>query len=176
MPENVVRRTRAGRARGGPSEESSVGTAVRHTAGNRSRRRDMAVFSDEAEVYEYLGGVFRHGLTDEALVAQLQPSGVVLRIHYTDPDAVLTVDMPGAAVHTGAGNGPDPNVELYMTADTGNRFWQGLIVLPVALAKGEVRAKGPVAKLLKLLPLAKSLFEPYRRRLETSGRTDLLAT
>lgn len=134
----------------------------------------MAAFSDEAEVYEFLGGVFRHGLEDDDLVAKLRPSGVILRITYTDPDAVITVDMPAAALYTGAGNGPDPDVELFMTADTGNRFWLGKVVLPVALAKGQVRAKGPVAKLLKVLPLAKGLFGPYRARLEAAGRSDLL--
>lgn len=134
----------------------------------------MAVFADEAEVYEYLGGVFRIGLEDPELVAKLQPTGIVLRIHYTDPNAVLTVDMPGSTVHTGPGNGPDPNMELFMSADTGNRFWLGKVVLPVALAKGDVRAKGPVSKLLKLLPTAKQLFGPYKAKLEAEGREDLL--
>jgi hypothetical protein len=134
----------------------------------------VATFRDEAEVYEFLGGVFRHGLEDPVLVEKLRPSGVILRVTYTEPDAVITVDMPGAAIHEGAGNGPDPNVELFMTADTGNRFWLGKVVLPVALAKGQVRAKGPVAKLLKVLPLAKGLFGPYRARLESAGRSDLL--
>lgn len=134
----------------------------------------MALFTDEAEVYEYLGNVFRMGMQDEAMVAKLQPSGVVLRIVYTEPDAVITVDMPNAELHTGAGAGPDPNVELFMTADTGNRFWLGKVVLPVALAKGDVRAKGPVAKLLKVLPLAKQLFGPYKLSLERNGRDDLL--
>lgn len=134
----------------------------------------MAVFADEAEVYEYLGGVFRIGMEDPDLVAALQPSGVVLRITYTDPDAVLTVDMPNSEVHTGAGAGPTPNMELFMSADTGNRFWLGKVVLPVALAKGDVRAKGPVSKLLKLLPMAKKLFGPYQAKLEADGREDLL--
>jgi hypothetical protein len=135
----------------------------------------VALFADEAEVYDYLGGVFRMGLEDPKLVEALKPSGVVLRIVYTDPDAVITVDMPNAEIHTGAGVGPDPNVELFMTADTGNRFWLGKVVLPVALAKGDVRAKGPVAKLLKVLPLAKQLFGPYKQNLEERGRQDLLA-
>lgn len=135
----------------------------------------MAAFTGEAEVYEYLGGVFRMGMEDAALVEKLKPSGVVLRITYTEPDAVLTVDMPNSQIFEGAGNGPDPNVELFMTADTGNRFWLGKVVLPVALAKGQVRAKGPVAKLLKVLPLAKGLFGPYQASLEAKGRTDLLA-
>jgi hypothetical protein len=134
----------------------------------------VAAFSSEAEVYEFLGGVFELGLADPALVEKLAPTGIVLRITYTDPDAVITVDMPGSRMHTGAGAGPDPNVELFMTADTGNRFWLGKVVLPVALAKGQVRAKGPVAKLLKVLPLAKQLFGPYRELVERKDRRDLL--
>jgi hypothetical protein len=134
----------------------------------------VAAFKDEAEVYEYLGGIFRRGMEDRELVAKLQPTGIVLRISYTDPDAVLTVDMPNSQIHEGPGAGPDPNVELFMTADTGNRFWLGKVILPVALAKGDVRAKGPVAKLLKVLPLAKGMFGPYKEQLESAGRTDLL--
>jgi hypothetical protein len=134
----------------------------------------VAAFQDEAEVYEFLGGIFRRGMEDQALVEKLRPSGVVLRITYADPDAVITVDMPNATLFTGAGEGPEPNVELFMTADTGNRFWLGKIILPVALAKGQVRAKGPVAKLLKVLPLAKGMFGPYKASLEQAGRKDLL--
>ncbi|MFC4942682.1 sterol carrier protein [Pseudonocardia sp. GCM10023141] len=134
----------------------------------------MAAFADATEVYEYLGGVFRRGMEDADLVAKLQPSGVVLRITYTQPDAVLTVDMPNSAIYEGAGEGPAPNVELFMTADMGNRFWLGKVVLPMAMAKGQVRAKGPVPKLLKMLPLAKPLFGPYREHLTAAGRTDLL--
>jgi hypothetical protein len=134
----------------------------------------VAAFKDEAEVYEYLGGIFRRGLKDQELVEKLRPTGIVLRITYSEPDAVLTVDMPNSEIHEGAGAGPEPNVELFMTADTGNRFWLGKVVLPVALAKGQVRAKGPVAKLLTVLPMAKGLFAPYREHLEAVGRTDLL--
>ncbi|MGI5127321.1 sterol carrier protein [Pseudonocardia sp. CA-107938] len=136
----------------------------------------MAVFSDEQEVYRFLGGVFRIGMEDPELVAKLKPTGIVLRITYTEPDAVLTVDFPNAELHEGAGAGPDPNVELFMTADTGNRFWLGKVVLPVALAKGDVRAKGPIAKVLKLLPLAKGLFGRYKQQLEDAGRSDLLTS
>jgi hypothetical protein len=136
---------------------------------------DVAAFKDEAEVYEYLGGIFRRGMQDQELVDKLRPTGIVLRITYTEPDAVLTVDMPNSEIHEGAGAGPEPNVELFMTADTGNRFWLGKVILPVALAKGDVRAKGPIAKLLKILPLAKGMFGPYREQLQAAGRTDLLS-
>ena len=92
----------------------------------------MASSSSETEVYEFLGGVFRRGMDDPDLVAKLEPTGIVLRITCTKPDAVITVDMPGKEIHEGAGLGPGPNVELFMTADTGNRFWRGKVILPVA--------------------------------------------
>lgn len=40
----------------------------------------MTAFRDEAEVYEFLGGIFRRGMEDQELVERLRPSGVVLRI------------------------------------------------------------------------------------------------
>jgi hypothetical protein len=37
-----------------------------------------------------------------------------------------------------------------------------------------MKAKGPVAKILKLVPLTKPIFPRYRAMLEESGRQDLL--
>lgn len=79
----------------------------------------MAVFKDEDEVYAFLGGIFQRGLEKEGLADKLANSGVVLRVHYTDPDAVVTVDMPKKVVETGAASTSVPNVELFMSADTG---------------------------------------------------------
>ncbi|MCF7550737.1 SCP2 sterol-binding domain-containing protein [Pseudonocardia sp. WMMC193] len=135
----------------------------------------MGVFNDEAEVYTYLGGIFEIATKQEGLSDKLADSGVVLRIHYTDPDATITVDMPAKTVVTGPGSDAEPNVELFMTADTGNKFWLGKVNLSVAMARGTVRAKGPVPKLLKLIPTAKELFPEYEKMLKEAGRDDLVA-
>jgi hypothetical protein len=37
-----------------------------------------------------------------------------------------------------------------------------------------MKAKGPVAKILKLVPLTKPIFPRYRQQLEEQGRQDLL--
>ena len=129
----------------------------------------MAVFKDEDEVYTYMAGIFRRGLEVEGLADKLAGSGVVLRVHYTDPDAVVTVDMPNKVVETGASSTAVPNVELFMSSDTGNKFWLGK-----AMAKGTVRAKGPVPKLLKLIPQAKNLFPEYKSMLQSENRQDLI--
>jgi hypothetical protein len=136
----------------------------------------MAVFKDESEVYQYIGGIFEEALADPEIGQKFADSGVILKVTMTDPDAVFTVDMPAKKVLYGddARSGPKAIVEMFMKADVGHRFWLGKVNISLALAKGEMRAKGPVPKILKLVPLAKSLFPKYRQSLEKSGRTDLV--
>jgi hypothetical protein len=136
----------------------------------------MPVFKDEAEVYQYTGGIFEDALADPEIGPKFADSGVILKVTHTEPDAVFTVDMPAGKVLYGddARNGPKPVVEMFMKADVGHRFWLGKVNISIALAKGEMRAKGPVPKILKLVPLAKGLFPRYREKLEKDGRTDML--
>jgi hypothetical protein len=136
----------------------------------------MPVFKDEAEVYQYTGGIFEDALADPEIGPKFAESGVILRVIHTEPDAVFTVDMPAGKVLYGddARNGPKPVVEMRMKADVGHRFWLGNVNISIALAKGEMRAKGPVPKILKLVPIAKSMFPRYREKLEKDGRTDML--
>ncbi len=134
----------------------------------------MGVFKDENEVDAYLGGIFRLAAAKDDLAVKFVNSGVVLRIHYTDPTALLTVDMPNKTVELGTASTARPNVQLYMTADTGNQFLLGKVNLAAAMARGAVRAKGPVPKLLKLIPLARQLFPEYEKMLTEGGRTDLI--
>ena len=68
----------------------------------------------------------------------------------------------------------EPEVVMTMDADTAHRFWLGKVNVTVALARGQMKAKGPVAKILKLVPLTKPIFPRYRAILEKSGRQDLL--
>ena len=68
----------------------------------------------------------------------------------------------------------EPEVIMSMEADTAHRFWLGKVNVTVALARGQMKAKGPVAKILKLVPLTKPVFPRYRAILEESGRQDLL--
>lgn len=134
----------------------------------------MGVFKDSDEAAKYLAGIFEQAAADESIADQLAASGVVLQLNCSDPDIQITVDMPNKKVVTGSCD-LSPTVAMSMTADMANRFWQGKLNLAVALAKGQVRAKGPVPKILKLVPVAKKLFPRYEESLRAEGRTDLLA-
>jgi hypothetical protein len=132
------------------------------------------VFKDTAEVQRYLGGIFELAMADDKVSDILAASGVVLHVVYSDPDSEITVDFPNKRVYKGASDLPSA-VELSMTADLGNKFWLGNVNLAVALARGQVRAKGPVPRILKLIPVAKSLYPRYERMLRDSDREDLIA-
>jgi putative sterol carrier protein len=122
----------------------------------------MTYYNNAEEIYKYLGGVFR-AANDTETGPKLKAADIDLQIYYTDPDAAMTVRLrePAIEVVDGADN-PDADVKLYMPADIGNKFWRGEYNLGVGLAKGQVKAKGPVNKILKLVPLTKPLFPLYR--------------
>jgi putative sterol carrier protein len=68
----------------------------------------------------------------------------------------------------------DPEVVMSMSAATAHGFWLGKINLTAALARGQITAKGPVAKVLRLVPLVQHVFPRYEQMIRTAGRADLL--
>ena len=122
----------------------------------------MSFFTDEAEVYQYLGGVFRKASETE-VGPKLATADIDLQVYYSDPEAQILIKMHGdnITVHDGEDN-EDADVKLFMPADIGDKYWRGEYNLAVGLAKGQVKAKGPVNKILKLVPLTKPVFPMYR--------------
>jgi len=121
----------------------------------------MAVFKDADDVNAHIGEIFREALGDPELGPKFAESGVILKIHYTDPNCYMTVDFPAGKVYFDDDSAPSPNVEMFMKADVAHRFWLGKVNIAAALAKGEMRAKGPIPKILKMVPLAKTVFPRY---------------
>ncbi|WP_354700598.1 hypothetical protein DSM112329_00879 [Paraconexibacter sp. AEG42_29] len=132
----------------------------------------MPFFADEAEVYKYLGGVFQKASETEA-GPKMAAADIDLEIYYSDPESKMLISMHGdnITVETGVDN-EDADVKLFMPADIGDKYWRGEYNLAVGLAKGQVKAKGPVNKILKLVPLTKPLFPMYREMIaEKDGAT-----
>jgi SCP-2 sterol transfer family len=123
----------------------------------------MAFFSDDQEVYKYLGGVFRIAGDHPEVGPKLTASGVTLRVVYTDPDSQLTLKFrePGVEVVEGESD-ETPDITMFMSCDIADKYWRGEYNLAVGLAKGQVKAKGPVNKILKLVPVTKPIFPMYR--------------
>jgi putative sterol carrier protein len=136
----------------------------------------LAYFNDADEVYAYIGKLFEELSEDEELAPKFRKANTIVQYRYRDPDSQITVkllDGQGGQVDLGETT-LEPEVVMSMDADTAHRFWLGNVNVTVALARGQMKAKGPVAKILKLVPLVKPVFPRYRKLLADAGRGDLL--
>ena len=136
----------------------------------------MPYFKDADEVYAYIGKLFEDLAQDEELSPKFQRANTIVQYRYRAPESVITVSLleDGDGRVDCGDTDLEPEVVMTMDADTAHRFWLGKVNVTVALARGQMKAKGPVAKILKLVPLTKPIFPRYRAMLEESGRQDLL--
>jgi putative sterol carrier protein len=136
----------------------------------------MPYFKDADEVYATIGKLFRDLKEDEELAPKFRKANTIVQYKYREPESTITVKLiEGEDGQVDFGDTVlEPEVVMTMDADTAHRFWLGEVNVTVALARGQMKAKGPVAKILKLVPLVKPVFPRYRRQLEEAGRRDLL--
>jgi putative sterol carrier protein len=137
----------------------------------------LAYFKDAQEVYDTIGKLFRQLAEDEELAPKFRQANTIVRYEHRDPEAAITVRLQReepAQVDFGESE-MEPEVVMSMEADTAHKFWLGQVNVTVALARGQIRASGPVAKILKLVPLTKQVFPRYKALLEADARQDLLA-
>ena len=136
----------------------------------------MPYFKDADEVYQHIGKLFEDLTTDAELSPKFRKANTIVQYQYRNPESQITVKMiegEDGVVDCGE-TSMDPEVVMTMEADTAHKFWLGNVNVTVALARGQMKAKGPVAKILKLVPLVKPVFPRYREMLQSAGREDLL--
>jgi putative sterol carrier protein len=136
----------------------------------------LPYFKDADEVYSFIGKLFEDLAEDEELAPKFQKADTIVQYRYRNPESEITVKIKeGEDGQVDLGQTDmEPEVVMSMEADTAHRFWLGNVNVTVALARGQMKAKGPVAKILKLVPLTKPIFPRYRKLLEEAGRKDLL--
>jgi SCP-2 sterol transfer family len=136
----------------------------------------VGYFKDADEVYEFIGKLFEDLAEDEELAPKFQRANTIVQYRYREPESTITVRImedEDGRVDLGSTD-MEPEVVMSMDADTAHQFWLGKVNPTIALARGQMKAKGPVAKILKLVPLVKPVFPRYRKMLEDAGRQDLL--
>jgi SCP-2 sterol transfer family len=136
----------------------------------------LPYFKDADEVYATIGKLFQDLADDEELAPKFREANTIVRYEFRNPDSVLTVRLQeGQPGDVDFGDSDmEPDVTMSMEADTAHKFWLGQVNVTDALARGQIKAKGPVAKILKLVPLTKPVFPRYVAQLEAHGREDLV--
>ena len=133
----------------------------------------MGLFESSEKFEEVLAGFFRQ-LGDEPKIAdKLLKSNLIIRFNYTDPDLVIVVDCSGDKIDVRPHDTETKaTVEMSMTADIAHKFWFGKVNLTKALTRKEMIAKGPIPKILKLLPAIKPSYEMYPKYLDENGYSE----
>jgi putative sterol carrier protein len=114
----------------------------------------MAHYESDAEVYDQLGGILNNLVYNSARREQLRQADAVVQFAFRQPDATVTLDVRAhkpARIDLGETK-LRADVVLAMDADTGRALLTGELSPTLALARGDVRTKGPVGKVLRIVP------------------------
>lgn len=133
----------------------------------------MGLFENSEKFEEVLGGFFRYMAETPQIADKLLKSNLIIRFNYTDPDLVIVVDCSGDKIDVRPHDTETKaTVDMSMTADIAHKFWFGKVNLTKALTRKEMIAKGPIPKILKLLPAIKPSYAMYPKYLEENGYSE----
>ncbi|HVP69283.1 MAG TPA: SCP2 sterol-binding domain-containing protein [Anaeromyxobacteraceae bacterium] len=143
----------------------------------------MASFRDTAEFKAVFEGLFELMNRSPEVGRTLRDAHAPHRFLITDLDLEFNVtaaedaeEASGRYLRWVWGEPPwKPLITMKMSSETANRFFQGKENVALAVAFGRVKISGPVFTVLRLAPVTNPIHPVYRRWLETSGRTHLLA-
>lgn len=142
----------------------------------------MSVFKDYDDLHACMGRLYDAAKRDSRIAPKIKDSHLVIQFRYDDPHATVTINAAGPPTQAdsyfdvlwGDDSGLKPDVEMSMKADVAHQFWHGKVNLMAALARRQIIAKGPIPKILKLLPAVEPMYEIYPRLLREIGREDLI--
>ena len=130
----------------------------------------MGLFKDSETFEKMLGGFFKLMADTPEIADKLVASNLIVRFRYSDPDVVIVVDCSGDRVDVRPGDRETKEiVDMSMSADIAHKFWFGKVNLMAALTRKQMIAKGPIPKILKLLPAIKPSYAMYPKYLEENG-------
>ncbi len=119
----------------------------------------MGVFRDTEHMYEFLEDLWKYIVFESGLREKMQEYDVSYKYIITEPDGYLYIDKDN--VITGDEANRKAVITMELSGDTIHKFWLKKLPLPVALATRKIKAKGPIPKVLKMLPALKPVYEKF---------------
>jgi hypothetical protein len=145
----------------------------------------MTYFKDSQECDAMLGGFFRamsQEVTkgDKELVEiqdKLAEIELIVKFVWRDPELTVTLDFTKNPFVVYINDSTiTPTATFTLTADVAHKFWHGKVNLAKALTTKAIVARGPIPKILKLLPVIEPMYRRYPLYLKEKGRDDLVLT
>jgi len=130
----------------------------------------MGVFKDTDQLYKVLGAMWKEAFSNEDIRKKFEDMNITVHFIVHDPEGELWLFPPGEVV-TGKTDKKviGTFVEMEMDADIAHKFWCDKLNVPLAMAKRQIKAKGPVTKVLGLVPLLKPVKKLYPEACKKEG-------
>ncbi|MEK7485865.1 MAG: hypothetical protein AABZ60_16205 [Planctomycetota bacterium] len=137
-------------------------------------------FKDSEQLYQCIGGLFDILKKHPEIGPKIKKSELIIRFKYTEPEGQIWIDClndpkeEGTYLQWYKTMDKEPIVDMSMKADIGHQFWLGNVNLLTALARKQIIAKGPIPKIIKLLPIIKPAYAIYPEHLKKIGYANLI--
>jgi len=132
----------------------------------------MSAFRDSKHAAEVLGGFFRQQAEKGDSV--FGGSGAIIAYTLKEPVLRIVLDaskppQPQAAfgVYVDDPKAPEPQIELFMRADTFDKLFSGEMKPMELMASGHAKAKGDLAVSMRMLPAMARDIPHYKKYRET---------
>lgn len=132
---------------------------------------DDQVSQDTAkQVHDAFKRIMESAAGDERIGKRLALADICLQVHFTDAeDLSLTLLLDRDPIEVCDGAEGDPDVELWASAADVLRFWVGDYHLAMGIVRGEIEYRGPVRKLLRVIPIVRRLTHQFSEMVREEG-------
>ena len=134
----------------------------------------LPFFESTEQLTEVFNRFWAEAKKETEVMEKLESSGVVVRFDIEQPEIHVTINFrdpgPGGDLGTLSFDSTvEPELAVWSTSETTNKFWQGKLNATLAMARGQVKIDGPVPKAIGLLSKIKPLYQIFPRVLQEMG-------
>jgi hypothetical protein len=139
----------------------------------------MPFYESTEQLQQVFENFWPRVLEMEDVYNRLVKSGIIVRFDIEQPEIHVTIDFknPGPDGKLGTisfDSDAEPEIAVWSTSETTNKFWQGKLNTTIAMARGQVKMKGSIAKALGLLSGIKPVFKVFAEVLREMGLERML--
>ena len=133
----------------------------------------MSVFESTEHLYRVMNDVFITVAAQEEKIEPFVRSNLVVRIRFTEPEGEILVDGRQPPLEVFYGERPGKaNLEIALSGDLLHRIWLGEQSTSEAFFGGQIKTKGSLFKMMKLVDLFRTCEEVYGDIAVEHGLTD----
>ncbi|MEE8181729.1 MAG: SCP2 sterol-binding domain-containing protein [Candidatus Thorarchaeota archaeon] len=139
----------------------------------------MPFYESSEQLQEVFEKFWALAKQNDEVMGKLLKSQLVVRFDIVQPEIHVTMnfrdpDPDGEIPTMSFDSDGEPEISVWSTSETTNKFWQGKLNATIAMAKGEIKMQGSLAKALGLLSKIKPLYKIYPEVLKEMGLDNMV--